>query len=399
MESLQRLYQRRLSNTSLNFVRNAMDTFPWNDRMIGVKGARGVGKTTLLLQHAVRDITPHSLALYTTLDNLYFYDNKLFDLAEEFMMSGGKYLLLDEVHKYPNWSRELKMIYDELPELQVVFTGSSILQMMQGDADLSRRALIIDMVGLSFQEFLRFEGVLTQRNYTLQEIIENHVAIATEISSKIKPIAHFKKYLEFGYFPFYKESEASYHQRVLQVINLIIDVDLVSIYDINIETVQKLKRLLYVIASSVPFQPNIAKLAEHLKASRNTVLMLINYLRDAQLIQAVYAGGGGNNTMRKPEKIYLGNTNFIAAIAAENHHQGNVRETFFLEMVSRFHAVDAAPKGDFLVDEKYVFEVGGKGKTDYQIKNIAHGYIVADNLEIGYGNTIPLWLFGFLNKN
>lgn len=398
MDSLQKLYQRRLGNTRLQFVRNEIDTFPWAERMVGIKGARGVGKTTLLLQHILRDITDKNEAIYTTLDNLYFYENRLFDMAEEFMMAGGKYMFLDEVHKYPNWSRELKMIYDELPELKVVFTGSSILQMMQGDADLSRRALIIDMLGLNFQEFLRFEGVLDHRTYTLQEIVDNHAEISAEICAEIKPLAYFKNYLDFGYYPFYKESKESYHQRVMQVINLIIDIDLVSIHDINIETVQKLKRLLYVIASSVPFQPNVTKLAEHLKASRSTVLMLIGYLRDAQLIQAVYAAGGGNNTLRKPEKIYLGNTNFISAIAAENHNQGNLRETFFLEALNRFHQVDAAQKGNFLVNEKYVFEVGGKNKTDYQIKDLPNGYIVADNIEIGYRNTIPLWLFGFMKK-
>lgn len=395
--SLVRLYERRIKNINLDFVRSDVDDIPWNDRMIGIKGARGVGKTTLLLQHIKRDIENTEEALYVTLDNLYFYEHNLFELAEEFMLMGGKYLFVDEVHKYPKWSVELKMIYDELPELKVVFTGSSILQMLQGQADLSRRALIYNLNGLTFREYLIFNQTLDFTTaISLDDIRNNHKEIAHTISRQIKPIAHFRKYLETGFFPFYKENETSYHQRLAQVINMVIDTDLVSIHDINIDTVHKLKQLLFVIAGSVPFKPNITKLSEHIKASRNTVLMLISYLKDAQLIAPLYASGGGDNILRKPEKIYLGNTNLIYAINAVNMNEGNERETFFMQQLSKNHEVNNAIKGDFLIDNEYLFEVGGKNKNLSQLNGETKGYVAADMMEVGHGRIIPLWLFGFL---
>lgn len=392
-----RLYEHRIRNTNLYFVRADINSIPWNDRMIGIKGARGVGKTTLLLQHIKRDIPNLAEALYVTLDNLYFYEHNLFELAEEFMLMGGKYLFVDKVHKYSKWSVELKMIYDELPELKVVFTGSSILQMLQGQADLSRRALIHEMNGLTYREYLIFNQNLNfTETISLSDIRTNHQEITRSIVNEIKPIAPFKKYLEYGFFPFYKENEGSYHQRLAQVINMVIDTDLVSIHDINIETVHKLKQLLFVIAGSVPFKPNITKLSEHIKASRNTVLMLINYLKDAQLIAPLYASGGGDNILRKPEKIYLGNTNLIYAINASNMNEGNERETFFMQHLSRNHRINSTLKGDFKIDEEHLFEVGDKNKNLSQLKGETNGYVAADMIEVGQERIIPLWLFGFL---
>ena len=394
---IERSFQRRLSSTNLDYVREYIDIVPWRERLLGIRGARGVGKTTLIMQKILRDIPNKSEALYVSLDNLYFFENNLYDLAEDFIANGGKCLFVDEVHKYANWSVELKMIYDEFPELKVVFTGSSILQMLKGNADLSRRALIYDLPGLSFAEYLHFEQVTDFAPIKLDDIVTNHLEIAESLRT-IKPVKHFKNYLKHGYYPFYKEYADTYHQRLSQVINMVIDTDLVAIYDINIETVHKLKQLLYVIAASVPFKPNVTKLSQHIRASRNTTLMLFEYLKEARLAQLLHIPGKGHNYLRKPEKVFLGNTNLAYAIAAENNNEGNLRETFFLESISRTHQAHAPKKGDFLVDEHYVFEVGGKHKKITQIEGIPHSYVVSDNIEQGHGRNIPLWMFGLLKS-
>ena len=366
-----------------------------NNRLIAIKGARGAGKTTLLLQLAKLHL-PLASTLYVSLDHIYFFNHKLYDLAKQFAQFGGTHLLLDEVHKYPDWSREIKLIYDNFPELNIIFTSSSMLEIYKSESDLSRRAVSYNLKELSFREFILFETENELPIYPLQDILENHHSIASELIQQIKPLPLFDKYLKTGVYPYYKENESLYIQKLQNTINLIIDIDIHAVVDLQYDTLIKLKKLLITIASSAPFTPNITKLSEKVGLSRNMLVKSIKILERAGLVNELYKDTSGIGVLTKPEKLYVNNSNLMYALAQENTKVGNVRETFFLNQFKDLHKVNLSTKADFIIDKTYTFEVGGKSKSQKQIAGLENAYVAKDSIEIGFGNIIPIWLFGFM---
>ncbi len=396
MERLMAKSIKKIENTSLDFKRFLFTYINWKRRLIGIKGARGTGKTTLLLQYIKENFGISDEVLYVSLDNIYFAEQKLFDLADNFVKTGGKYLFLDEVHKYPNWSQEIKNIYDDFPELNVVFTGSSILEIDKSEADLSRRAVIYNLPVLSLREFIEIKYGIKSDVYSLIDIIENHTGIAGQIVKKIKPVKEFNNYNLYGAYPFFIETGADYHDHLERIINLILETDLPAFTPIDYHSIIKLKQLLLVISESVPFQPNISRLSNKIGTTRDTVIKYLHYLEKAQLISLLRSNTKGISKMAKPEKIYLNNSNLLYTLQSERTNQGTIRETFFFNQLSVKHTIEMPPKGDFIVDNKYVFEIGGKSKTKRQIIDLTDAYVVSDNIEYGFKHKIPLWLFGFL---
>ena len=395
MENLLLLSQQKIQRTSLNFSRYLLNQIDLNQRLIAIKGARGVGKTTLLLQLAKRYGDNTSVA-YVAMDDLFFNDTKLYDFASDFSKHGGKVLLLDEVHKYPNWSREIKLIYDNFQDLKIIFTSSSILEIFKSESDLSRRLISYNLNELSFREFLEFERGITVPLLSLEDIILKHNQIVLDLLADFKPIMHFKNYLNYGCYPYFKEKKEFYHQKLMQTINLIIEVDLLTVQHIDYAHITKIKRLLYVLASSVPFVPNVSKLSESTNMSRASLINSLENLKKSCLIDYLQKNKEGIAALRKPDKLYLRNTNLIFALAESNANIGNLRETFFLNQLSFNNTVRLAEKGDFIVNSEFTFEVGGKNKSKAQISGIENAFVVKDDIEIGINKTIPLWLFGLM---
>lgn len=369
----------------------------WSNRLIGIKGARGTGKTTLLLQRIKLKLPKEAEPLYASLDNLYFLENTLVSLVKEFVLQGGTHLFLDEVHKYPNWSRELKLIYDQFPKLKTVFTSSSMLEIYKGESDLSRRAVTYHLKELSFREFLFFDIGLDLPILELQDLLNNHKDIAREQTAAIgKPIREFENYLKYGAYPYFLENKDSYLQKLIQTINIILETDLNVVENMPYEDSRKIKKLLVAIAQSAPFTPNITKLSERLGMSRGFLLNAIKLLNRADLVIELFKPTKGIGALTKPEKLYLNNTNLLYALGKQNTEVGTLRETFFANQVKNNYDIHLAEKGDFLVDRKFTFEIGGKGKTSKQIKGIENSFVVRDDMEVGSLNIIPLYLFGFL---
>lgn len=388
--------ERLLRNTSTKFVRSLMQDINWDMQLIGIKGARGVGKSTLLLQY-IKIHLSHKLdkVLYISLDNISIADKTLYNIADNFVKLGGEHLFIDEVHKYKNWATEIKNIYDDFPNLKVVFTGSSLLQILNARADLSRRAITYTMQGLSYREFLNYELGLDLKKITWENILENHTEITRDLLTKIKPLAHFKDYLQYGYFPFYKETKDLYAFRINEIINMIIDIELPLLRKVEISYLSKLKQLLLIIAQSVPFIPNVSKLSTKIGLNRNTLVQYLHFLEESGITKHLYKDSFGISKLQKPDKIYLENTNFAFAIAQENTNKGNLRETFFINQVAYKHKVNYTKETDFKVHNTY-FEIGGQNKTGKQVKSLKNAFIVSDDIEHGIHNKIPLWLFGFL---
>lgn len=397
MEPLQLQYNILLKNTEDSHYRYLYSRVNWDQRMIAIKGARGVGKTTMMLQHIKFGIKEIDKAIYVSADHPWFYNNSLLDLAQNFAKYGGKYLFIDEVHKYPNWSRELKTIYDGNPELKIVFSASSVLDIYRGEADLSRRVITYQLNGMSFREYLKMQKNLNFTSYSFTEIVGNHQEITRELLKKIKPLPLFKEYLERGYFPYsFESAKGEYYIKLNQTINTIIENDLAFVEGYSAGSVIKLKKLLGVIAESVPFHPNISALSAKLNISRDVIYNYLEHLRKAKILNFIHSAGKGVSTLQKPDKIYLENTNINFALR-EHPDKGNVRETFALNQLLNAGVEVASPKnGDFLVDSRYVLEIGGKSKKGKQIKDIKEAYIISDEMEYGFGNHIPLWLLGFL---
>lgn len=395
MEDLILEFQEKITFVSLKFQRYLIDKMDLNNRLIAVKGARGSGKTTLLLQIAKRKL-PLKSTLYVSLDHIYFFDNKLYDLAKLFVKFGGTHLLLDEVHKYPSWSREIKLIYDNFPALSIVFTSSSMLEIYKAESDLSRRAVSYTLKELSFREFIELDTNKKFPVFSLEEILSNHNEIASKMLEEMKSLPLFAKYLQIGAYPYFKESEHDYPQKLRNTINLIIEIDINAVEALNYETLVKLKKLLITVATSAPFTPNITKLSEKVGVSRNTLIQAIKILDRAGLVNELYKDTSGIGVLTKPEKLFLNNTNLMYALAKENINIGNVRETFFLNQFKDLHEINLSAQADFLVNKKYTFEIGGKNKTKKQIIDIPDSYIAKDMIEIGFGNVIPVWLFGFM---
>ena len=397
MDDLFDKYQKKIQNTSTNFVRSFIDDVNWNSRLIGIRGARGVGKTTLLLQYMkLHFSTELEKSLYVSLDSVAFANRSLVDLADQFVKKGGKHLFLDEVHKYPNWSQELKNIYDDFSELKVVFTGSSLLEILNARADLSRRAIVYEMQGLSFREYLALETGQNFKRLSLKDVLENHLDAAQLINAEIKPFQYFDKYLQHGYYPFYKEQPENYTQRLEEIINMMLEIELPLLRGVDLGYIYKVKQLLAIISESVPFIPNVSNLSDKMGINRATLLNYLHYLAEIGLTINLYKEAKGNSILQKPSKIYLENTNLMFVLSPSKTNVGNIRETFFANQLGNQHHLSYHETADFFVDETYSFEIGGKDKSGKQIKNFSNAYIVSDTIEYGFQNKIPLWLFGFL---
>lgn len=387
METLFQYSNQLIAQVDTAFKRYVYHRINWNNRLVGLIGPRGVGKTTLILQHIKTSLNPQE-TLYVTSEDFYFAKNRLTDLANDFVKAGGKHLFIDEIHKYPDWSKELKLMYDYHPELKIVFTGSSILDIKKGSADLSRRAVVYEMQGLSFREFLKLFYQIDSPTYTLEEIVDQKVVLPIP-----HPLPLFQDYLKRGYYPFAKEDD--FGIRLQQVINQTLEVDIPNYAQMNVSTGRKLKQLLAIVAQSVPFKPNMSKLAELLAISRNNSADYLLYLEEAGMLAQLRSQTAGVRALGKVDKVYLDNPNLVYSLAGENQNNGNVRETFFLNQVRVHHSVWTSTLGDFWI-EGMDFEVGGKEKGLKQIKAAEKGYLVKDDIETGYLNTIPLWHFGLM---
>ena len=397
MENLYKTFYQLLNRTNSDFVRYLYPKIRWDNRLIAITGARGAGKTTMILQHIKKTFgDAPKVALYVSLDNIYFSNNRLLDFAHDFDKMGGEYLFLDEVHKYENWSIEIKNIYDSLPDLKVVFTGSSMLEIYKGKADFSRRVAHYTLNGMSFREFLLLEKGVNFSVMKLEDLLENHISIASQINKKIKPLPLFQQYLKEGYYPYYKEDSEIYLDRLLHTVNVVLETDLPAIEKIEVQTIKKIKQLLFIIAQRVPFTPNIKELSEILEVSRKSLLTYLIYLEKAQLVGLLQQDVSGLKTLTKPEKIYLDNSNLAFALETEKPDIGNIRETFFFNQLKTVSKVISGGKPDFKINNKYSIEVGGKNKGHEQIMGIQNAYLALDNLEYGFMNKIPLWLFGML---
>jgi len=374
--------------------RYLFDTIDWENRLIGIKGARGTGKTTMLLQR-VAEIGVKK-ALYASADHPYFYTNSFYDLAEDFDAQGGEVLALDEVHRFPNWSQELKSIYDSFPDLHILFSSSSALDVFKGEGDLSRRASVSELAGLSFREYLQLKKGKSLIKLSLNEIVTNHVDIASDLIKDWKPLVDFTDYLKSGYFPFgLKLKEIEYHRRLGNTLNTVMDIDLAAIEGYSLANTFKIKQLLGTIALSVPFEPNVSALARDLGIARDTVYAYLNSLEHAKILNFVHSNKKGLSALRRPRKIFFqnGNLNFIFE---DRPNIGTLRETFALNQLKNVgHSVTVSKLVDFTVNGSLEIEIGGKNKNFRQLKG-ENGYVFSDNIEIGFGKKIPLWLLGFM---
>lgn len=382
--------------TNTQFKRFLYYEINWTDRLIGIKGARGTGKTTMLLQKLKELSLPPHKAAYFSLDDMYFTTNTLVDTVRNFHKNGGEYLFIDEVHKYPNWSREIKNVYDQLKDLNIVFTGSSIIDISRQEVDLSRRVLMWELPGLSFREYLKMNKIADVEQLTLIELLDPQVNKRALFPNTFKPYEYFSDYLKYGYYPFSIEDTLGFYRRLKQVVRLIVEFDMAELKEFDIRNAKKMLQLLQIISDQVPFKPNLVKLAERSSIHRNTVLNYLFFLDQAKLIHLLYPYGNSIALLQKPEKIYLENPNLLYALSTTQINIGTVRETFFLNQLKVRHNIFDGKAVDFIVDGDYYFEVGGSNKGSYQIKNLKNAYLVKDDLEYPIGNSIPLWIFGFL---
>jgi predicted AAA+ superfamily ATPase len=391
--SLARIYLRLLQETDVKTFRYLYRNIDWNERCIGIIGAKGAGKTTMLLQHIKTTFADKNEALFVSLDNTWFTNHNIFDLADQFYTNGGTHLFLDEVHHYPNWAAEIKNIYDSFPKLKIVFAGSSLLQMYKSTADLSKIVVYEKLEGLSFREFMKFEEAGDFPVFSMDEIVENHQNIAFQITENIKIMPLFGKYLKNGYYLFYnKEGQSKYEMKLREAINNVIDVDIPAIENIEFESRYKLKKLLAIISTLAPYTPKIIDLATAIDSNRNSTIKYLSLLANAKLLNLVSYKNKMIGNLTKPDRILLNNTN-LSYIFGDNANIGNAGETFFVNQVNAVTDTILTPQGDFIVD-KYAFEAGGKNNAFDQ--NLPNSFVVADDIEIGHKNKIPLWLFGML---
>lgn len=389
MDKLFEKSQMKISEVTTEYVRNVHDNIAWDDRLVAIVGARGVGKTTLVQQH-IKLYDNNPTALYVTADDLWFASHSLVELADTFYKNGGRTLYIDEIHLYPNWSIELKNIYDTYSKLKIVYTGSSILDIRRGGADLSRRQLEYTMHGLSFREYLILAYGINMPIYSLEDVLAHRIKFPIDY---YRPIALFKEYMKEGYYPFFKQRDS--YTRLQQIVNQVLDVDIPKYAELSLTTIEKLKRLMYVIAQSVPFKPNYSKLGRDLDCHRTSINDLVLLLDKSHLVQILRDDTFGVSALGKVNKVYLGNTHLAYALSDSLPDLGNLRETVFLTSVRPTYDVMSSSVADFKVG-KYTFEVGGKNKKQKQISGIENAYVVKDDIEYGYMNVIPLWTFGFL---
>lgn len=397
METLYKKHRMFISQVNTNIVREITNQIHWQKPLVAIKGPRGVGKTTLMRQYIKQTYgISAGEALYCVMDSIYFTTHSLLDLAEQFYLMGGKHLFLDEVHKYPSWSKELKEINDLYPSLKITFSGSSLIQILNTDADLSRRVLSYTMEGLSFREFLHFYKGISVPAYTLQELLSNADHICEAINQLCRPLQMFEEYLRVGYYPFYDGDEMEYYSRIENVVSFIIDQEMPAFCGVDSAYTRKIKALLLILAGNVPYEVNIAKLSAYLELNKNTVLNYLNNMQRAELVHLLYADNKSVTKMQKPDKIYVHNPNLLNALS-EHCPIGTIRECFVVNQLSVSHVVEYGKEsGDFKVDSKTTFEVGGNGKRFDQIADIPDSYILADSIEYPIGKKLPIWLIGLL---
>ena len=396
LDQILRIYNRRLQGTPEGFKRYLIDKIDWRDNLIAIKGAKGTGKTTMLLQHIKESFTDKDKALYLSLDNLWFETHSINDLIEYHYTHGGTHLFLDEVHYYPKWKTLIKNINDDYPGLHVVYTGSSMLKIDSGVADLSRRQLPYTLHGMSFREYLLYEGLAEMEPISLDLLLRDHRRIAEDIlSNGMKILPAFGEYLRYGYYPFYKSVYSGFEIRLQQVVNHVLENDYPIIEGVEQSTIRKTKKMFMILAEQVPQTPNMSNLYNELETDRNQGLKMLYALEKAGLLALLSDKPKHIDKLSRPEKIFMDNSNLMYAYAMAPNI-GTVRETFFLSQLAVDHSVTYPAKGDFLVDGKYLFEVGGRKKSFEQIKGVADSYLAVDDTEIGHHNRIPLWMFGLL---
>lgn len=402
MDTLFRKSDRLLANTSTGIVREKMGEIHWNSQLVTIIGAKGVGKSTLIKQYLKLNYQPGDRrVLYCSADTVDFSTRTLVELAEEFVIQGGELLAIDEIHKYKpgttDWSREIKEIYELFPDLKMIVSGSSLLRLKEGDADLSRRAVKYTMSGLSFREALRFYHDLSFPVWTLEDILAHPYDLWQMVSSKCKPVALFKEYLEKGYYPFLLEGTGEYYTKIEQVVNYIIETELPQICKVDVANVRKLQALIAMSCSETPFELNANKIAAALEIGRDTVVEYLKYLGDAKVLNLLYSDKKRIGKLSKPDKVYLENPNILYALAPAKVEIGTLRETFAVDCLSESHVVEyGKTQGDFKVDSKYTFEIGGRSKDFSQIAGMKDSYIFADDWDMPDGAKLPLWMLGFL---
>jgi predicted AAA+ superfamily ATPase len=392
MEVFKNIHNSLLESQDYLMTRELLKQIDWSQRLICIKGFRGVGKTSFILDYIKKYHPNDNSALFVNLNNFYFTRRRIFSFADEFSKLGGKVLFLDQIQKYPDWSAELRMCYDQIPDLQIIFTASPVLRIADGNPEMQGIVKIYYLEGLSFREFLNHKTGENFPAYSLEEILGNHVRISHEIVSKVKPLAYFSQYLQTGYFPYFMGDPGFFNIKLLQHINLALEIDVPYLNQIEIKYLSKLRKLLHILAIQTPCRPNVSKLASSVEVSRATIMNYLRYLKNARLINLVYSNGNDSpDQMKKPDKVYMHNTNLLYAIAPDNVGSLNLRLTFFLNQVGYLNKVESSDSTDFLVNEKYQFKVGGK-----KVESQGDIYVAADMIEYGLGNKIPLWLFGFL---
>lgn len=387
-------YHRKIARIDLRFKRYLYDQINWSARIISIKGARGVGKTTMLLQHILENYEDIDKTLYASLDDLWFATHSLIDLVDWADQHGMQRLYLDEVHKYERWKETLKNIYDSYPDMSIVYTSSSLLIMDNATVDLSRRQTAYTLHGLSFREFLAFENILHYPAIALEDLLQNHVRHAMLIVQNVKMASYFENYLEYGYYPFYREVGEDFASRLREIVSVVIDSDLPAVENMTFETIQKVKKLVMIISERVPFEPKMSDLWAQLATNNELGLRMLYALDKAQILALLTSKAKNYKFLYKPDKIFLGNPNLMHALCPVVN-KGNERETLFCCQLQVNNDVKNPLKGDFLVNDKYLFEVGGRKKSFEQIADVPNSFLAVDDTEVGHGNRIPLWLFGF----
>lgn len=398
MEQLKSRHLNRMRTVNLDFVRGMMNTINWNDRLIMIKGQRGVGKTTLMLQRILEQFGPTdtSTVLYISLDNIYFATHRLLDFIEQFHKMGGKNLFIDEVHKYEGWSREVKNAYDEFTDLKLVLSGSSLINMMEGEADLSRRCISYEMQGLSFREYIAMFHHHKFDPITLDDVLTHGNDLCHEVNVIMRPLALFQQYLKQGYYPFLIEGTESYYTRIENVVNMTIESELPQMRRLDVGNIRKIQALLVTLSSGLPYILDTTKLSSLSGIARTTLLQYLQYLHESRLINLLYSDMSTVKRMQKPDKIYIENTNLLHTLSV-SVNTGTEREVFFVNQLSMSHQIEySKTAADFTIDHTFTIEVGGPSKGNKQLAGVTNGYIAADDEEYTIGNKIPLWLFGFL---
>ena len=391
MQNLVNIHNTLLEQPRKTIRRELLDEINWDNRIIGIKGFRGVGKTTFLLDIVKERFLNDKTCLYVNLNNFYFAKRKILSFADEFYKTGGKTLILDQIHKYTEWASELKTCYDSFPELKIIFSASPVLRVLEGNNELQNIAKIYHLEGLSLREYINYQSNLNFKRHSLQEVLTDHIRIAREIIQEVKPLAFFNDYLKDGYYPYFLDNKGFYNEILLKHINLALEIDVTYLNQIDLQYLPKLRKLLQIVASQAPFSPNVSKISSDVQTSRATIMNYLRYMKNARIINLLFSNGNEDD-IKKPDLVYLHNTNLIYAIDPGNISNKIMRQTFFYNQVGYQHQIKSSGKADFKVDNQYHFSIGGK----YSLPTEDGYYAAADMIEIGNGNIIPLWLFGFL---